>query len=243
LNFFQQKQDIQILVQYLIFQILLLASTLCIIMAAYETFEYMCCYRDEKRESKHFMQLQQRARRLARNSRNGGPVNNSESRGLLDAEEDEEDIALETFRMNRQPSNKNNSSTERQNLENAQRDTVPNGGTNNFPDSSTSDIPPDILNKLSTDEVALNLNIPVDKKTGSNIKPGASNVFPASDANSQRGACNFPATNSPSKGVGNKSAATNSSAVGEPASLGSASNTDLIDTNDVDELFSRIRDS
>ncbi|XP_064651654.1 proprotein convertase subtilisin/kexin type 7-like isoform X2 [Lineus longissimus] len=226
-------------------RILLLASVLCVVMAAYETFEYMCCYRDEKRESKEYLQLQQRARRMARNGRNGGPINNGENQGLLDtAAEDEEDIALETFRINRQPRNKNNSATERQNLEIAKHDTVPYaGGANNYPASNSSNIPQDILNKLSTEEIALNMNTPGDAKTRLSIKPGASNIGPAQFSKPQGGASNFPASNSPRNGVSNKPVATNSSVGSEPASHGPSSNIDLVETNDDDELFSRIRDS
>ncbi|XP_059166219.1 proprotein convertase subtilisin/kexin type 7-like [Physella acuta] len=92
-----------------ILKIILLSGAFCLAMAIYETFEYIFCYNDEKKEARQQRRLSEQARRLASNTLDDSntpalsepPVNgaNSSINMVLDDDDDEEDdvfYAMET---------------------------------------------------------------------------------------------------------------------------------------------------
>lgn len=73
------------------FQIISMTGVLCFLFAVYETFEYMCCYKDEKKEQSKLWKLLKRAHRLARDHIYNQPKP-TEASGLLG-----ENIPMQTF--------------------------------------------------------------------------------------------------------------------------------------------------
>ncbi|KAK3581011.1 hypothetical protein CHS0354_013905 [Potamilus streckersoni] len=85
-------------------KILLLVGGFCFFMAVYETFEYILCYGEEKKEHTKLTSLVKRAYYLTKGLLRGESNNPSERTGLLanTEEREEEEIPMETFSSNYQ---------------------------------------------------------------------------------------------------------------------------------------------